>query len=129
MKVRNKWIDNAPLSEAAEPVLGESMTLPDQSMSITEIFQRFALGQNLDIGDTRNPVYGDTMEEYEFDELHDMLPKRDVDEVFDPEDEESSRSSEGEQAPAVSQTDIGKEPAPQVSDSLSEGENQSVTAK
>ena len=86
MKVRNKWIDNIPLSEVVEPVLGESMTLPDQSMSIAEIFQRFALGQNLDIGDTRNPVYGDTMEEYEFDELHDMLPKRDVDEVFDPED-------------------------------------------
>lgn len=129
MKIRNKWIDNTPLSEVAEPILGESMTLPDQSMSITEIFQRFALGQNLDIGDTREPVYGDTMEEYEFDELHDMLPKRDVDEVFDPEDKESSQSSEGEQALAVPQTDIGKEPAPQVSDSPSEGENQSVTAK
>jgi hypothetical protein len=129
MKIRNKWIDNLPLSEVAEPVLGESMTLPDQSMSITEIFQRFALGQSLDIGDTRDPVYGDTMEEYEFDELHDMLPKRDVDEVFDPEDKESSRSSEGEQAPAVPQTDTGKEPAPQVSDSPSESENQSVTAK
>lgn len=129
MKIRNKWIDNVPLSEVAEPILGESMTLPDQSMSITEIFQRFALGQNLDIGDTRNPVYGDTMEEYEFDELHDMLPKRDVDEIFDPEDKESSQSSEGEQAPAVPQTDIGKEPAPQVSDSPSESENQSVTAK
>lgn len=129
MKVRNKWIDDVPLSEVAEPVLGESMTLPDQSMSITEIFQRFALGQNLDIGDTRNPVYGDTMEEYEFDELHDMLPKRDVDEVFDPEDKDSSQSSEGELAPAVPQTDIGKEPAPQVSDSPSESENQSVTAK
>ena len=129
MKVRNKWIDDVPLSEAAEPVLGESMTLPDQSMSVTEIFQRFALGQNLDIGDTRDPVYGDTMEEYEFDELHDMLPKRDVDEVFDPKDEESSQSSEGEQAPAVPQTDIGKEPAPQVFDSPSEGEDQSVKAK
>lgn len=129
MKVRNKWIDNIPLSEVAEPVLGESMTLPDQSMSISEIFQRFALGQNLDIGDTRDPVYGDTMEEYEFDELHDMLPKRDVDEVFDPEDKDSSQSSEGEQAPAVLQTDTGKEPAPQVSDSPSESENQSVTAK
>lgn len=129
MKVRNKWIDNVPLSEVAEPVLGDSMTLPDQSMSITEIFQRFALGQSLDIDDTRNPVYGDTMEEYEFDELHDMLPKRDVDEVFDPEDKESSQSSEGEQAPAVSQTDIGEEPAPQVSASLSESEDQSVKAK
>lgn len=129
MKVRNKWIDNVPLSEVAEPILGDSMTLPDQSMSITEIFQRFALGHSLDIGDTRNPVYGDTMEEYEFDELHDMLPKRDVDEVFDPEDKESSQSSEGEQAPAVPQTDIGKEPAPQVSDSLSESEDQSVKAK
>lgn len=129
MKVRNKWIDNLPLSEVAEPILGESMTLPDQSMSIAEIFQRFALGQNLDIGDTRNPVYGDTMEDFEFDELHDMLPKRDVDEVFAPEDKELSQSSEGEQAPAVPQTDIGKEPAPQVSDSLSESEDQSVTAK
>lgn len=129
MKVRNKWIDNVPLSEVAEPILGDSMTLPDQSMSITEIFQRFALGQNLDIGDTRDPVYGDTMEEYEFDELHDMLPKRDVDEVYDPEDEESSQSSEGEQAPAVPQTDIGEEPAPQVSDSLSESEDQSVQAQ
>lgn len=129
MKVRNKWIDDVPLSEVAEPVLGESMTLPDQSMSITEIFQRFALGQNLDICDTRDPVYGDTMEEYEFDELHDMLPKHDVDEVFDPEDEESSQSSEGEQAPAVPQTDIGKEPAPQVFDSASESEDQSVKAK
>lgn len=129
MKIRNKWIDNIPLSEVAEPILGESMTLPDQSMSITEIFQRFALGQNLDIGDTRDPVYGDTMEEYEFDELHDMLPKHDVDEIFDPEDKESSQSSEGEQALAVPQTDIGKEPAPQVSDSPSESENQSVTAK
>nr|DAF09243.1 MAG TPA: hypothetical protein [Microviridae sp.] len=129
MEIRNKWIDNIPLSEVAEPILGESMTLPDQSMSITEIFQRFALGQNLDIGDTRDPVYGDTMEEYEFDELHDMLPKRDVDEVYDPEDEESSQSSEGEQAPAVPQTDIGKEPAPQVSDPSPESENQSVTAK
>lgn len=129
MKVRNKWIDNVSLSEVAEPVLGDSMTLPDQSMSVTEIFQRFALGQNLDIGDARDPVYGDTMEEYEFDELHDMLPKRDVDEIFDPEDEESSQSSEGEQAPAVPQTDIGKEPAPQVSASLSEGEDQSVKAK
>lgn len=129
MKVRNKWIDDVPLSEVAEPVLGDSMTLPDQSMSITEIFQRFALGQNLDIGDTRNPVYGDTMEEYEFDELHDMLPNRDVDEIFDPEDEESSQSSESEQAPAVLQTDIGKEPAPQVLDSASESENQSVAAK
>lgn len=129
MKIRNKWIDSVPLSEVAEPVLGESMTLPDQSMSITEIFQRFALGQSLDIGDTRDPVYGDTMEEYEFDELHDMLPKRDVDEVFDPEDKEPSQSSEGEQAPAVLQTDIGKEPAPQVSASLSESEDQSVTAK
>lgn len=129
MKVRNKWIDNIPLSEVAEPVLGESMTLPDQSMSITEIFQRFALGQNLDVGDIRNPVYGDTMEEYEFDELHNMLPKRDVDEIFDPEDKESSLSSEGEQAPAVLQTDIGKEPAPQVFDSASESEDQSVTAK
>lgn len=118
-----------PLSEVAEPVLGVSMTLPDQSMSIAEIFQRFALGQNLDIGDTRDPVYGDTMEEYEFDELHDMLPKGDVDEIFDPEDEESSQSSEGEQAPAVPQTDIGEEPAPQVSASLSEGEDQSVQAK
>lgn len=129
MKVRNKWIDNVSLSEVAEPVLGESMTLPDQSMSIAEIFQRFALGQNLDIGDTRNPVYGDTMEEYEFDELHDMLPRRDVDEVFDPEDKESSQSSEGEQAPAVPRTDIGKEPAPQVSDIASESEDQSVEAK
>jgi hypothetical protein len=129
MKVRNKWIDNVPLSEVAELILGESMTLPDQSMSITEIFQRFALGQNLDIGDTRDPVYGDTMEEYEFDELHDMLPKRDVDEVFDPEDKESSQSSEGEQAPAVPLADIGKEPAPQVFDSASESEDQSVTAK
>lgn len=129
MKIRNKWIDNVPLSEVAEPTLGESMTLPDQSMSITEIFQRFALGQNLDTGDSRNPVYGDTMEEYEFDELHDMLPKRDVDEIFDPEDKESSQSSEGEQAPAVLQTDIGEEPAPQVSDPLSESEDQSVTAK
>lgn len=129
MKVRNKWIDNVPLSEVAEPILGESMTLPDQSMSITEIFQRFALGQNLDIGDTRDPVYGDTMEEFEFDELHDMLPKHDVDEIFDPEDKESSQSNEGEQAPAVPQTDIGKEPAPQVSASLSGSEDQSVTAK
>lgn len=128
MKVRNKWIDNVPLSEVAEPILGESMTLPDQSMSITEIFQRFALGQNLDIDDTRNPVYGDTMEEYEFDELHDMLPKPDVDEVFDPEDEESSQSSEGEPAPAVPQTDIGEEPAPQVSNPSSESENQGVAA-
>lgn len=118
-----------PLSEVAEPVLGESMTLPDQSMSITEIFQRFALGQNLDIGDTLDPVYGDIMEEYEFDELHDMLPKCDVDEVFDPEDKESSQSSEGEQAPAVPLADIGKEPAPQVFDSVSESEDQSVTAK
>ena len=129
MKVRNKWIDDAPLSEVAEPVLGDSMTLPDQSMSVTEIFQRFALGQNLDIGDTREPVYGDTMEEYEFDELHDMLPKRDVDEIFDPEDEESSQSSEGEQAPAVPQTDIGEEPAPQVFDTPSEGEDQSIKTK
>ena len=96
MKVRNKWNDDTPLSEVAEPILGESMTLPDQSMSIAEIFQRFALGQGLDVGDVRDPVYGDTMEEYEFDELHDMLPKRDVDEVFDPEDEESSQSSEDE---------------------------------
>ena len=123
MKIRNKWIDNVPLSEVAEPILGESMTLPDQSMSITEIFQRFALGQNLDIGDTRDPVYGDTMEEFEFDELHDMLPKRDVDEIFDPEDKESSQSSEGEQTPAVPQTDIGEESAPQVSNSPSESEN------
>lgn len=129
MKVRNKWIDDVPLSEVAEPVLGESMTLPDQSMSITEIFQRFALGQNLDICDTRDPVYGDTMEEYEFDELHDMLPKHDVDEIFNPEDEEPSQSSEGEQAPAVPQTDIGKEPAPQVFDSASESEDQSVKVK
>lgn len=129
MKIRNKWIDNVPLSEVSEPVLGESMTLPDQSMSITEIFQRFALGQHLDTGDARNPVYGDTMEEYEFDELHDMLPKRNVDEVFDPEDEEYSRASEGELAPAVPQTDMGKEPAPQVLDSFSESENQSVAAK
>ena len=126
MKVRNKWIDDVPLSEVAEPVLGESMTLPDQSMSITEIFQRFALGQNLDICDTRDPVYGDTMEEYEFDELHDMLPKHDVDEIFNPEGEEPSQSSEGEQAPAVPQTDIGKEPAPQVFDTASESEDQSV---
>lgn len=129
MKIRNKWIDNVPLSEVSEPILGESMTLPDQSMSITEIFQRFALGQHLDIGDTRDPVYGDTMEEYEFDELHDMLPKRDVDEVFDPEDKESSQSSEGEQAPAVPQTDIGKEPAPQDSDASSASENRSVAVK
>ena len=129
MKVRNKWIDNLPLSEVAEPILGESMTLPDQSMSVTEIFQRFALGQNLDVCDVRDPVYGDTMEEYEFDELHDMLPKHDVDEIFDPEDKESSQSSEGEQTPAVPQVDIGKESAPQVSERLSESEDQSVEAK
>lgn len=129
MKIRNKWIDNVSISEVAEPILGESQTLPDQCMSVQEIFQRFAIGQNIDIGDTRNPVYGDTMEEYEFDELHDMLPKPDVDEVFDPEDEELSQSSEGEQASAVPQTDIGQKPAPQVSDSSSESEDQSVSAK
>ena len=129
MSIRNKWKDNLPISEVAEPVLGESMTLPDQCMSIQEIFQRFAIGQNLEITDCRNPVYGDVMEDYEFDELHEMVPKRDVDEVFDPEDKESSQSSESEQAPAVPQTDIGKEPAPQVSTSLSEGENQVETAQ
>lgn len=129
MKTRNKWIDNVPISEVAEPILGESQTLPDQCMSVQEIFQRFAIGQNIDICDARNPVYGDTMEEYEFDELHDMLPKRDVDEVFDPEDEESSQSNVSEQASAVPQTDIGQKPAPQVSDSSSESEDQSVSAK
>lgn len=129
MKTRNKWIDNVPISEVAEPILGESQTLPDQCMSVQEIFQRFAIGQNIDIGDARNPIYGDTMEEYEFDELHDMLPKRDVDEVFDPKDKEFSQSNESEQAPAVSQTDIGQEPAPQVSSSSSEGEDQSVSVK
>lgn len=129
MKLRNKWIDNLPISEVAEPVLGESMTLPDQCMSVQEIFQRFAIGQNLEMTDCRNPVYGDVMEDYEFDELHDMVPKRDVDEIFNGDDEKSSESSESEQAPAVPQTDIGKEPAPQVSTSSSEGENQAETAQ
>lgn len=129
MVIRNKWKDNLPMSEVAEPVLGESMTLPDQCMSVQEIFQRFAIGQNLEMTDCRNPVYGDVMEDYEFDELHDMIPKRDVDEIFNGDDEKSSESSESEQAPAVPQTDIGKEPAPQVSPSPSEGENQAETAK
>jgi hypothetical protein len=129
MKIRNKWIDNLPISEVAEPVLGESMTLPDQCMTIQEIFQRFAIGQNLEMTDCRNPVYGDVMEDYEFDELHDMVPKRDIDEIFDGDDEESSESSESEQAPAVPQTDIGKEPAPQVSTPPSEGEKQADTAQ
>jgi hypothetical protein len=55
--------------------------------------------------------------------------KRDVDEIFDGDDEESSESSESEQAPAVPQTDIGKEPAPQVSTPPSEGEKQADTAQ
>lgn len=125
MKIRNKWIDNIPISEVAEPVLGESMTLPDQCMTIQEIFQRFAIGQNLEMTDCRNPVYGDVMEDYEFDELHDMVPKRDVDEIFDGDDEKSSESSESEQAPAVPQTDIGKEPAPQVLEDSSTESSQS----
>lgn len=129
MSILNKWKDNLPISEVAEPVLGESMTLPDQCMSVQEIFQRFAIGQSLEMTDYRNPVYGDVMEDYEFDELHDMVPKRDIDEIFDGDDEKSSESSESEQAPAVPQTDIGKEPAPQVSTSPSESENQSVIAK
>lgn len=129
MSIRNKWKDNLPISEVAEPVLGESMTLPDQCMSVQEIFQRFAIGQNLEMPDCRNPVYGDVMEDYEFDELHDMVPKRDVDEIFDGDDKELSQSSESEQAPAVPQTDIGKEPAPQVSTSPSEGEKQAETAQ
>lgn len=129
MTILNKWKDNLPISEVAEPVLGESMTLPDQSMSVQEIFQRFAIGQSLEMTDYRNPVYGDVMEDYEFDELHDMVPKRDIDEIFDGDDEKSSESSESEQAPAVLQTDIGKEPAPQVSTSPSEGENQAETAQ
>ena len=57
MSIRNKWIDNIPISEVAEPVLGESMTLPDQCMSVQEIFQRFAIGQNLEMTDCRNPAY------------------------------------------------------------------------
>ena len=129
MSIRNKWINNIPISEVAEPVLGESMTLPDQCMSVQEIFQRFAIGQNLEMTDCRQPVYGDVMEDYEFDELHNMVPKRDVDEIFNGDDEKSSESSESEQAPAVPQTDIGKEPAPQVSPSLSEGGNQAETAQ
>lgn len=129
MVIRNKWKDDLSISEVAEPVLGESMTLPDQCMSVQEIFQRFAIGQNLEMTDCRNPVYGDVMEDYEFDELHEMIPKRDVDEIFDGDDEKSSESSESEQAPAVLQTDIGEEPAPQVSPSLSEGENQAETAQ
>lgn len=129
MNLRNKWKDNLPISEVAEPVLGESMTLPDQCMSVQEIFQRFAIGQNLETTDCRNPVYGDVMEDYEFDELHDMVPKPDVDEIFDGDDEKSSESSEGEQAPVVPPTDIDEEPAPQVSTSLSEGENQAETAQ
>lgn len=129
MSILNKWKDNLPISEVAEPVLGESMTLPDQCMSVQEIFQRFAINQNLEIVDYRQPVYGDVMEDYEFDELHEMVPKRDVDEIFDGDDEKLSESSESEQAPAVPQTDIGKEPAPQVSTSLSEGEKQADTAQ
>lgn len=129
MNIRNKWKDNLSISEVAEPVLGESMTLPDQCMSVQEIFQRFAIGQNLEMTDCRNPVYGDVMEDYEFDELHDMVPKRDVDKIFDGDDEKLSESSEGEQAPAVPRTDIGEEPAPQVPTSLSEGENQAGTAQ
>jgi hypothetical protein len=129
MTIRNKWIDNLPISEVAEPILGESMTLPDQCMSVQEIFQRFAIGQGLESTDCREPVYGDVMEEFEFDELHDMLPKPSVDQIFDPEDQESSSTSESEQAPAVPQTDIGKEPAPQVSDTASEGVYRFETTK
>lgn len=129
MTLRNKWTDKLSVSDFAESILGESMTLPDQCMSVQEIFQRFAIGQNLEMTDCRNPVYGDVMEDYEFDELHDMVPKRDVDEIFDGDDEKSSESSESEQAPVVLPTDIDKEPAPQVSTSLSEGEEQAETAQ
>ena len=58
-----------------------------------------------------------------------MHPKPSVDQVFDPEDQESSSTSESEQAPAVPQTDIGKEPAPQVSDTASEGVDRVETTK
>lgn len=70
------------------------MTLPDQCMSVSEIFRRFALGQNLETAEMRTPVYGDVMEDYEFDELHEMLPKKPVEQVYSPEDYSDSESKE-----------------------------------
>lgn len=89
MRIRNKWQCSDRIEDVAEPILGESETLPDQCMSVSEIFKRFALGQSIDIGDCREPVYGECMEDYEFDELHEMINHKDYDKERYPEDDDN----------------------------------------
>ena len=73
MNVFNKWKDDQPF--AAETFVGESETVPDDTLTVSEIFARYSLGSDLSDVPHRQPVYPDgdgdveVMEEYDKLEL------------------------------------------------------------
>lgn len=71
VKVFNKWKDDQPV--VAEAFVGVSETVPDDTLTVSEIFARYSIGSDLSDVPHRNPLYPSDDEDIEVMEEYDKL--------------------------------------------------------